>query len=102
MTSDVLYEKLISENLDKGTQLRLVVNEFRGEQYLHLRKYFLSYEGEWIPTSEGATMVATLQSIYSLLDGLVEICSNEESIDSINQHFSERLNVLKQNRSISK
>jgi hypothetical protein len=101
MSDDPLYEKIISENLDKGSQLRLVVSEFRDQQYLHLRKYFLSYEGEWVPTKEGASMPATIQSIYSLLDGLVEICSNEESIDAINNHFSEKLNELKQGRSLS-
>lgn len=93
MSQDVpLYEKIISENLEKGTQLRLVVNEFRGVQYVHLRKYFLSYEGEWMPTKEGASFPASIQSIFSLLDGLLEICAAEENIDAINTHFQERLN----------
>jgi hypothetical protein len=87
-----LYEKIISENTEKGKQLRLVVNEFRGIQYLHLRYYFLSYEGDWLPTKEGASMPATIQSIYSLLDGLIEICAAEENIDAVNKHFNERLN----------
>ena len=43
MDSEVEYEKTIYENLEKGYQLRLVVNEFRGVQYLHIRKYFLTY-----------------------------------------------------------
>ena len=97
-----LYEKIISENLDKGSQLRLVVSEFRDVQYLHLRKYFLSYEGDWVPTKEGASMPATIQSIYSLLDGLVEICSNEESIDAINIHFSEKIDELKRTKITSR
>lgn len=98
--SDTLYEKVLSENEEKGSQLRLVVSEFRDVQYIHIRKYFKSYEGEWIPTKEGATMPATIQSIYSLLDGLIEICSFEESTDSITKHFAEKINEL--NRSISK
>ncbi len=89
-----LYEKVLSENLEKGSQLRLVVSEFRGVQYLHIRKYFLDYEGSWIPTKEGATMPATIGSIYALLDGLIEICSKEESISSINEHFAEKLKAL--------
>jgi Transcriptional Coactivator p15 (PC4) len=88
-----LYEKIISENEDKGFQYRLVVNEFKGAQYLHLRKYFLSYEGEWIPSKEGATIPATLQSIFLLLEGLIEICAKEENIEVVNRFFKDRFNV---------
>lgn len=96
-----LYEKIISENMEKGSQLRLVVNEFRGVQYLHLRKYFLSYDEGFVPTKEGASMPATIAGIYALLDGLIEICSYEESIDSITKHFAEKIDELKQNRGVS-
>ena len=92
--SDVMYEKIISENIEKGSQLRLVVNVFRDVEYIHLRKYFLSYEGDWVPTKEGASMPYTIQSAFALLDGLIEILANEESIDSVNTHFQERLNAL--------
>lgn len=94
MSDDTLYDKILSENLEKGFQVRLVVSEFRDTQYIHLRKYFLSYEGEWIPSKEGISIPASIQSIYSLLDGLIEICSVEESIDAINIHFKERLSLL--------
>lgn len=94
MSENVLYEKIISENTDKGSQLRLVVNVFRDVEYLHLRKYFLSYEGEWMPTKEGASFPCTIQSIYSLLDGLIEICAAEESVDAVNNHFKERLETI--------
>ena len=87
-----LYEKLVYENEPKGYQLRLVVNEFRGVQYVHLRKYFLSYEGEYIPSREGVSMEASMDNILSLLDGLIEICSYEETSDTINKYFSEKLN----------
>ena len=94
MSENVLYEKIISENMDKGSQLRLVVNVFRDVEYLHLRKYFLSYEGDWVPTKEGASFPCTIQSIYSLLDGLIEICAAEESLDAVNNHFKERLKTI--------
>lgn len=92
MSNGTLYEKVLSENMEKGSQVRLVVSEFREVQYLHLRKYFLSYEGEWVPTKEGISIPATIQSIYALLDGLIEICAKEESTDSIKEHFKELLN----------
>ena len=84
---DELYEKLIYENEIKGYQLKLVVNEFRGLQYIHLRKYFLSYEGEYVPSREGISMEASMNNIFSLIDGLLEICSKEESRELINVYF---------------
>lgn len=87
------YEKLIYENEAKGYQLKLVVNEFRGIQYVHLRKHFLSYEGEYIPSKEGISMEASMDNILSLLDGLMEIVSYEEAKDTVFKHFNEKLNA---------
>ncbi len=86
-----LYEKIIYENEPKAYQLKLVVNEFRGTQYVHIRKYFLSYEGEYIPSREGVSMEASMHNILSLLDGLIELCSKEESSETIKKHFSDIL-----------
>lgn len=95
MESEVEYEKTIYENLEKGYQLRLVVNEFRGVQYLHIRKYFLSYEGAWTPSKEGVSMAASLQNVFALLDGMIEISSKSESLDSITTHFEDKISQLK-------
>ena len=95
MTDEPYYEKLIYENEVKGYQLKLVVNEFRGVQYIHIRKYFLSYEGEYVPSREGVSMEASLHNIFSLLDGLMEICSKEESADAIITYFSNKIPDLK-------
>lgn len=95
MDSEVEYEKIIYENLEKGYQLRLVVNEFRGVQYLHIRKYFLTYEGDFMPSKEGISMAASLQNIFSLLDGMIEISSKSESLDSIITHFESKISQLK-------
>lgn len=95
--SDVHYEKVISQNDEKASQLRLVLSVFKDVEYLHLRKYFLDYEGEWVPTKEGVSFPATIQSIYSLVDGLLEICANAEGVDAIEQHFADRIKSLKPN-----
>lgn len=95
MDSETLYEKVIFENLDKGFQYRLTVSEFREVQYIHIRKYFLSYEGDFVPTKEGAAIPATIQNTFALLDGLIEICSAEESIDSIASHFEQKIADLR-------
>lgn len=86
-----LYEKIIYENEPKAYQLKLVVNEFRGVQYVHIRKYFLSYEGEYIASREGISMEASMHNILSLLEGLIELCSKEEASQAINKHFSDIL-----------
>lgn len=93
--SDDLYEKLIYQNDDKFYQLKLVVNEFREKYYVHIRKYFLSYDGEYIPSKEGVSMEASLHNIFSLLDGLMEIASNEECTELVNKYFTDKISILK-------
>jgi hypothetical protein len=86
-----LYDKIISEDADKGVQIRLVVNEFRGEQYIQLRRYFQSYEGDWVPSKEGVSIKHTIQNLLNILEGLIEISSFEESTGIIDKFFKERL-----------
>jgi hypothetical protein len=61
-----------------------------------VRKYFLSYEGEYVPTKEGASIPATIQNIFALLDGLIDICIAEESVDVITEYFGTKISSLKQ------
>lgn len=95
MKSDSQFEKIIYENLEKGFQYRLTVSEFRDVVYLHLRKYFLTYEGEFMPSKEGASIPASMQNVFALLDGIIEICSRAESIDAIVEHFGNKIADLK-------
>lgn len=97
--SEVIYEKLIFQNDEKAFQVRLVINIFKETEYLHLRKYFLDFEGEWLPSSEGIGIPLTFQNIFSLLDGLVEVCAKAESDDTINKYFKDKLD--EQNRTVS-
>lgn len=89
------YEKLIYENMDKGYQYRLTVSEFRDQEYLHVRKYFLTYEGDWIPSREGASIPCTINNTYALLDGLLEVVSKAEGSDSIVTHLENKSSSLK-------
>jgi hypothetical protein len=95
MQEPELYEKLIYQNDDKFYQLRLVVNEFRGKQYVHIRKYFMTYEGDYQASREGVSMEASMNNIFSLLDGLMEICSKEESRELISNYFGNKITDLK-------
>ena len=38
-----VYEKVIHYDEVKETQIRLTISSFRGIEYLHLRKYYLSF-----------------------------------------------------------
>lgn len=90
MDEPELFEKIIYQNDDKFYQLRLVVNDFRGVQYIHIRKYFLTYDNEYQASKEGISMVASISNIFSLLDGLMEIVSKEESLELIDAYFSSK------------
>lgn len=91
MDSNILYEKLIEENMDKGFQVRLVVNDFREVTYFQLRKYFLSYEGDWVPSREGISIPASLENIYAVMDGLLDICAKAEGIEVIKKYAEQVL-----------
>jgi len=90
-----IYEKVLYENMEKGYQYRLTVSEFREVEYLHIRKYFLSYEGEWMATKEGAAIPATIQNTFALLDGLLEVCSKAEGNEAIIDHLESKISYLK-------
>lgn len=92
MDDDIEYSKVIEENLEKGYQIRLALNTFREVTYIQLRKYFLTYEGDWQASREGVSVPASMENIYALLDGLFEIISEAEGKEII-QHYYEKLNA---------
>lgn len=91
MDDNIQYSKIIEENLEKGFQVRLAVNDFRDVTYIQLRKYFLSYEGIFIPSREGISIPASMENIYTLLDGLFEICSVAEGEEIIKKYATKVL-----------
>ena len=92
MDDNIPYSKIISENMEKGFQVRLVINEFRDVYYFQLRKYFLTYEGTWQASKEGISIPAELDNIYAVLDGLMEICAIAEG-DEVIKKYAERLKI---------
>lgn len=88
------YEKVIYENAEKGYELRLVLNEFKDSEYLHIRKYFMSYDEGYLPSKDGISMKASIQNVFALLDGLIEICAIEEGKDAILKHLKDKLDSL--------
>lgn len=88
MDENIHYNKLIEENMEKGFQVRLVVNEFRETIYIQLRKYFLTYEGNWQASREGVSIPASIENIQGLLDGMLEICSKAEGEEIIIKYYN--------------
>lgn len=90
--SEELFEHIIYENYDKAIQYRLVLSEFREVQYIHIRKYYLDFEGEFQPSKEGASFPASVDTIYNLMYGLQKLLSDSENKELINTHFKDLLN----------
>jgi hypothetical protein len=92
-TQPYYYEKIIDES-EKGYQTRLVVSEFRGTEYLHLRRYYMDFEETWQPSNEGISLPLTLQNSQNLFEGLVELLSLAESKTILEDHFHETLDYI--------
>lgn len=73
-----IYEKIVHEDTAKLIQLRLVVNEFREKEYVHIRKYYMDYEGEWLPSKEGISFPLDFSNLYNLLAGISDITTEAE------------------------
>jgi len=88
------YEKIVHYDEQKEIQVRLCVNTFRGIEYLHLRKYYLSFDEVWCPSGEGISFALDFNNSRELFAGLVEILSLAESKEIIEEHFSDLIQDL--------
>ena len=95
LTAPTVYEKVIQE-VDTE-QVRLVINTFRGVEYMSLRKYYLNFEEEWLPSKDGITLRLGLDNSRELFVGLVEILSLAESKSILEDEFKEILDQIYQN-----
>ena len=89
-----VYERIIHYNEDKQSHVRLTVSTFRGIEYLHLRKYYLAFDEEWMPSPEGIAMELDFDNSRELFAGLVEILSLAESKDILEEHFKDFLDQI--------
>ena len=89
-----IYERVINEK--DNIQVRLVINTFRGVEYLSLRKYYLDFDEEWLPSKDGISIPLDLSNTQELFTGLVEILSLAESKSIIEDEFKEILDEIYQ------
>jgi len=87
-----IYEKVIQET--ETEQVRLVINTFRGVEYLSLRKYYFDFSEEWLPSKESISMPIDFDNSRNLFQGLVEILSLAESKNILEEEFKELLDQI--------
>lgn len=92
LSAPTKYERVITEG--DTEQLRLVINTFRGVEYLSLRKYYLDFDEEWLPSKEGVSMPIDIGNVQELFTGLVEILSLAESKSILEEEFKEILDQI--------
>lgn len=78
---ELMYSRVLHEDMEKFFQWRVAVSEFRGKQYLNIRKWFLSFEGEWLPSKEGASIPLSIVATAQLVIALGDILSEAEKED---------------------
>ena len=91
-----VYEKEISYNEDKNEKIFVMINNFRGTEYLHLRKYYQDFDEEWKPTRDGIAIRMDFDNTRALFDSLVEILSISEVKDVLSTYFKETLDNIYQ------
>lgn len=97
MNEEAVFSRTIHYDPDKEIQIRITINEFRGSQYMHIRKYFMDFYGEWVPTKDGISMPLNISCTLSLFLALSEIMSEaekdliDESLKGIIKQYAEEL-----------
>jgi len=89
-----IYEKIISQNEEGTEQVKLTINTFYDVEYLHLRKYYLDFDGDFKPTKDGVAMKLDFNNSRGLFEGLVEILSLAESKSILETHFKDILDEI--------
>ncbi len=92
--SPSVYEKEIHFNEARHEKVFLMINTFRGTEYLHLRKYYQDFDEEWKPTREGVALPIDFDNTKALFEALVEILSISEVKDVLETHFKEVIDKI--------
>jgi hypothetical protein len=88
------YSKIIKS--EPHRQVRLTINEFREEEYLHLREYYLDFDEEWKPTDKGIAIPLELETSKELFVAFSEVISLAESKQVLEEFFGELIRDLYQ------
>lgn len=80
---------VIWEDTDGYTQYRLSVSSFMGKEYLHIRKYYLDFSDEYLPTKEGVSFPLTIELARNLFTASCALLASAESKEIIEEYFKD-------------
>ena len=92
LDAPAIYEKMIQET--EHEQVKLVINTFRGVEYISIRKYYLDFDEEFKPSNQGITIPIDMENTRNLFQGLVEILSLAESKAIIEENLKDLLDEI--------
>jgi hypothetical protein len=70
-------------------QVRLYINEFREQEYLHIREFYLDFDEEWKPTPKGISIPLEIETSKELFIAISEILSLAESKKVVEEIFGD-------------
>jgi hypothetical protein len=94
MDDEEIYSRII--HYAEDYQIRLTINRFRGVEYLHIRRYYLDFSEEWLPSNQGVAMPLDLSNSRELFIGLTEILSMAEVKEEIEEAFKDLIQDIYQ------
>ncbi len=85
------FSHVLHQDDIKHEQIRLTVSEFRGVEYLGVRKFYMSFDEEWCAGNEGVTMPLSIENSRALLEGIIKVLALAESQELIQDYFGDIL-----------
>lgn len=82
-----VYSRIITN--DGLKQVRLYINEFREQEYLHIREFYLDFDEQWKPTPKGISIPLEIETSKELFIAISEILSLAESKKVIEEIFGD-------------
>lgn len=83
---DEIFRVLHEDELS-NTQTRLTVSEFRGIEYLSIRKYYRDFDGDWKPGKEGVNIPLSIACVQNLFRGALDLMAETESKEVFMEEF---------------
>jgi len=87
-----IYTRIITN--DGFKQVRLYINEFREQEYLHIREYYLDFDEEWKPTPKGISIPLEIETSKELFIAISEILSLAESKKVLEEVFGDTIKSI--------
>jgi hypothetical protein len=87
-----IYSRIITN--DGFKQVRLYINEFREQEYLHIREFYLDFDEEWKPTPKGISIPLEIETSKELFIAISEILSLAESKKVVEEVFGDLIKSI--------